>query len=330
MATPSATVRAQLLDRRDRLAALMSEGHRAPQLEALLRDVDEAVERITAGTYGLCETCHDAIEPDRLEADPLTRYCLDHLTPAEARALERDLALAARVQRTLLPPSPLVAGGWEIAYHYEPLGAVSGDYCDVVRPVGTEAGLLLMLGDISGKGVAASMLMAHLHASMRTLVGFDLPVTQLIERANRIFCESTMAGQYATLVCARLGPEGVVEICNAGHNPPMLLRAGRIVPVQATGVPIGLFCVKDYGVECATLEPGDTIVVYTDGVTEARSDADDEYGEERLVRLLKGLVNASPDVIAKTCAADVAAFRGSAPRLDDVTVMAATRSARVQ
>jgi sigma-B regulation protein RsbU (phosphoserine phosphatase) len=328
MNTSSATVHAQLLDRREQLVALVRQGRGGPNLEALLRDVDQAVARVTSGTYGICEACGEAIEPDRLKVDPLLRFCLDHLTPTEARALEQDLTLAARVQQQLLPPASMAALGWEIAYVYEPLGTVSGDYCDVVRPEGLDAGLLLLLGDISGKGVAASMLMAHLHASMRTLVGFNLSLVQLIERANSLFCASTIAGHYATLVGVRLGPAGTVEICNAGHCPPLVLRDRGATPIPATGVPIGLFCAKDYAVETLTLEAGDTLVLYTDGVTEALDHADEEYGEERLVRLARGAAGESPEAIVRALVADVAAFRGGARRLDDVTAMAVRRTGK--
>ena len=330
MNTPSATIQARLLDRRERLAVLVDQGHGGSRLEALLRDVDQAVERITAGTYGLCDDCHDPIEPDRLEADPLVRLCLDHLTPSEARALEQDLILAAKVQQKLLPPSPMVALGWEIAYSYEPLGAVSGDYCDLVKPERLDAGLLLMLGDISGKGVAASMLMAHLHASMRTLVGFDLSLVQLIERANRIFCDSTMASHYATLVGVRLGARGNVEICNAGHCPPLALQDRDVTPIPATGVPIGLFCVKDYAVETLTLGAGDTLLLYTDGVTEALNEADQPFGEERLIKLARRMAGEPPQAIVRASVTAVAAFRGRARRLDDVTVVAVRRTGQAQ
>ncbi len=325
MATPATDMRAQLLDRRQRLVAIVETGMIATQIQGLLGEVDDALERLAAGTYGLCETCGDPIERDRLEADPLLRFCLDHLTPTEARALENDLDLAARVQQTLLPPSPLVDRGWEMAYHYQPLGVVSGDYCDAVRATGSDEGLVLLLGDISGKGVAASMLMAHLHASMRTLVGFNLPLPQLVQRANRVFCDSTMANHYATLVCARFAASGMVEICNAGHCPPLLLHQGAVVPIEATGVPIGLFCVKEYGLKVHTLDPGDTLVLYTDGVTEARNVADEEYGEPRLASLVATLAGETPQVIVNTCVADVAQFRGRARRLDDLTVMAVRR-----
>jgi phosphoserine phosphatase RsbU/P len=325
MAPPATDMRAELLNRRERLAAVVGAGMAVAGIEGLLNEVDAALGRLAAGTYGLCETCHDPIEEDRLQADPLLRFCLAHLTPTEARELEEDLDLAARVQQTLLPPSPLVDRGWEMAYHYQPLGAVSGDYCDAVTPAEPEEGLLLLLGDISGKGVAASMLMAHLHASMRTLVGFSLPLPQLVQRANRVFCDSTMSNHYATMVCARFGATGTAEICNAGHCPPLLLHQGGIVPIEATGVPIGMFCAKEYGLKLHALDPGDTLVLYTDGVTEARNPADEEYGEERLTGLVASLARETPQAIVGACVADVARFRGRAKRLDDLTVMAVRR-----
>lgn len=326
MATPATDMRDQLLERRQRLAGVVGKGNAAPQLVGLLHDVDEALDRVTAGTYGLCDTCGDPIEEDRLEADPLLRFCLDHLTPFEARALEQDLDLAGQVQQTLLPPSPMVDEGWEMAYHYRPLGAVSGDYCDAIRTRDSAEGLVLLLGDISGKGVAASMLMAHLHASMRTLVGFGLPLPQLIQRANRVFCDSTMANHYATLVGARFGAGGLVEICNAGHCPPLVLHKGDVVPVEATGVPIGMFCVKDYTVKAHRLEPDDALVLYTDGLTETRNADDEEYGEQRVASLVARLQGATPEAIVNACVDDAARFRGRARRLDDMTVMAVRRN----
>ena len=124
MATPAHERRGQLVERRERIAGIVTRGGAGPQLEGLLRDVDDALERLAAGTYGHCETCHESIEADRLDADPLLRFCLDHLSPIEARALEHDLELAASVQRTLLPPAHLIEHGWEMAYHYQPLGTV--------------------------------------------------------------------------------------------------------------------------------------------------------------------------------------------------------------
>jgi phosphoserine phosphatase RsbU/P len=317
--------REELLERRRRLGGVVELGMATPQIQGLLHEVDNALHRIEAGTYGHCETCHDPIEPERLSADPLVRFCLDHLTRSEARALEQDLELAGRVQHGLLPPKLLVDQGWEIAYQYRPYGTVSGDYCDLVRPPALDGGLLFLFGDISGKGVAASMLMAHLHATARTLAGLDLPLTQIVERANRVFCDSTVQNHYATLVCGRLASTGLVELCNAGHCPPLLCKEGTVTPIEATAIPIGLFCTGEYGVRVLQLAPGDALVLYTDGVTEALNVAGQPYGDERIAEVVAVRHGASSSALASACLEHLEAFRGRAPRVDDETVMVIRR-----
>ena len=198
---PELALRRQLNDRRQRLQAAVPAAAQPGRLLELLREVDAALERIDAGTYGRCEVCQDPIEDDRLAADPLVRFCVGDLTPGAQRALQHDLELAARIQRSLLPRPDRVFGGWEVHYRYEPAGPVSGDYCDVVLPDGDRAPLFFALGDISGKGVAASMLMANLQAIFRSLLATGEPLQALVERANRVFCESTLPTHYATLVC---------------------------------------------------------------------------------------------------------------------------------
>jgi len=321
----SQDAQAALSDRRHKLVAVLDAGMSTPQIRQLLNEVDRALDRVGAGTYGLCEVCHDAIEPERLAADPLTGFCLDHLTRSEARALEQDLELAARVQQGLLPPRLLVDQGWEIAHVYRPLGAVSGDYCDIVRPPSSDGGVLFLFGDISGKGVAASMLMAHLHATARTLAGLDLPLPQILERANRVFCDSTMTNHYATLVCGRLSAGGRAEICNAGHCPPILVNGGLLSQIDATGVPIGLFCMREYGVRTFDLCPGDRLVLYTDGLSEAKNLADEDFGPARLAEIVHGWRGDASSALASTLVEQVSAFRGRNPRADDESVMVIRR-----
>src|SRR6266436_9614231 len=183
-----AYLRTELKQRRERLQEVLQSPAADASLSQLLTEVDTALSRIDQGTFGLCESCHDTIEAERLIADPLVRFCLDHLTSAEQRALESDLSLAASIQRGLLPKPGLAPGGWDVRYHYQPAGMVSGDYCDLVE---TAQGLLFMLGDVSGKGVAASMLMSHHHATFRSLAEAGLALDRMVEDANRIFCEST-------------------------------------------------------------------------------------------------------------------------------------------
>ena len=187
--TGMAGLRDQLQDRRGRLMGAIRTTVPDDSLRTLLHEVDAALEKFENGTYGLCETCHDAIEPDRLKVNPLLRNCLDHLTRAEQQVLEQDLDLAFQVQSNLLPLQGLNAAGWITAYHYEPAGPVSGDYCDLIIPETGEGELYFFLGDATGKGIAASLLMANLHAIFRSLTATRLPLVQLISQGNRLFCE---------------------------------------------------------------------------------------------------------------------------------------------
>src|SRR5437667_8639710 len=118
-------MREQLLQGRARVKTALSAAGGAgagPQLTALLREVDAALEKFESGTYGLCEVCHDTVETDRLICNPLERFCLDHLNPAEQRALEEDLMLASQIQRGLLPGHNIRVDGWHFDYGYEPAG----------------------------------------------------------------------------------------------------------------------------------------------------------------------------------------------------------------
>jgi sigma-B regulation protein RsbU (phosphoserine phosphatase) len=290
--------------------------------------VDTALQRIEKGTYGLCETCGGELEHDRLLADPLVRYCLEDLTAGEQRALEQDLQLAAEIQRGLLPPRDVRTKGWEVAHHFAPLGPVSGDYCDVVLPDDGGPSYFL-LGDVSGKGVAASILMANLHATFRTLLASGLPIDTLMERANRLFCESTIASQYATLVCLKASADGDVEIANAGHCPALAASGGRTHVMASGGLPLGMFCSSKYPTERCHLDPGDMVLLYTDGVVEARNADDAEYGQDRLVAMFERLDHAargSARGLTQACLKDLAAFLGGRAHHDDVTVMAIRRT----
>jgi phosphoserine phosphatase RsbU/P len=324
MASPvEALLRDQLTERRERLESAASSVPDDEQVRRLLREVDAALARMDGGTFGICESCHDTIEADRLIADPLMEYCLDHLTKPQRLALEADLDLAARVLRGLLPPPSQSFPGYEVARHYEGAGPVSGDYCDAVS--GDGGSLYFAIGDVSGKGVTASMLMAHLHATLRALVPLNLPLDQLVTRASSLFCESALPSHFATLVLGRAGRSGEVEICNAGHVPPLVARGREVARIASTGIPIGMFCDARFSVTRLRLSPGDTVLLYTDGVNEARSASGEEYGIDRLSGLLAGKsAHKTPDLIA-ACLRDLETFRSGAPKEDDLTLMAVRR-----
>jgi len=312
----------QLLERRQRLETALASSRRNESLRQLLHEVDSALERMEAGTFGICETCHDNVEKDRLIADPLVRYCLDHLTASQRRALEQDLELASQLQRGLLPRRNLAFAGWEVCYHYRPLGLVSGDYCDVLTHQNGSEDVYFALGDVSGKGVAACMLMSQLHAIFRTLVASGLPVQALVERAGRVFCQSTISSLFATLVLVRAGQAGNIEVCNAGHCPALLQQGGAVTELGATGVPLGLFCEGVYPIQSAEMACGDTLLLYTDGVSEARSANEAEYGAERLKKLVASKPGLSAQALVAACIDDLDDFQAGAPLLDDLTIMA--------
>jgi phosphoserine phosphatase RsbU/P len=318
-----AYLRTELEQRRERLHEALHSPAADASLSELLAAVDTALSRIDQGTFGLCETCHETIEAERLLADPLVRFCLDHLTSAEQRALESDLSLAARIQRALLPKAGLAPAGWNVRYHYQPAGLVSGDYCDLFE---TDGGLLFMLGDVSGKGVAASMLMSHLHATFRSLAEAALPLDRMVEDANRIFCESTLAGQFATLVVGRAARDGSVEFVSAGHLPVLHIHGDGATPKDSTGVPLGMFCSTRFPVHRLALAQDDTLFLYTDGLTEARNRAGAEYGLHRVRTLAARHTGTEPAGLISKYLEDLLSFREGLKQTDDLTLLAVRRA----
>ncbi len=311
------SIKNQLNERRVRLNEAVKYIPDTGNLFKLLKEVDLALERMDNGTYGICEICKDPIETERLLADPLITVCLDHLDNKQQRALELDLEYAGKIQRALLPRNQIKNNAWEYAYHYQPAGTVSGDFCDLIE--NNDGTLTFLIGDVSGKGVSASLMMSHLHALIHSLLSFDLPLNEIMIRANRLFCESTLSSNYATMVMGKALPDGTINICVAGHNPPLLSRANSVELITATGIPVGLFCDAEYEVKHVSLGKGDTLFLYTDGVSEASVDQL-EYGEERIKNqliLLNGLT--SSDVIAKLLL-DHKAFLGSSRPTDDITI----------
>jgi sigma-B regulation protein RsbU (phosphoserine phosphatase) len=313
----------QLEERKRRLEMVMISTPRRADLAGLLREVDAALDRMANGSYGLCLECHESVERDRLLADPLVQYCLDHLSPSERAALQRDLDLAAQMQRNLLPKNGLRVGDWETSYHFAPVGAVSGDYCDLIASDGQ---LLFLLGDVSGKGVAASMVMTQLHALFRSLAGMSLPLGEIVAHVNRVLCESALAGQYATLVCGLAKANGEIEIHNAGHCPAIVVGRGGLSRIESTCLPLGMFRDTESAGTYVQLESGDTVFLYTDGLSEARNESD-EYGVDRVLSLVHAQAARQPAELIAACVEDLQSFVKGGPSFDDLTMLALRRSA---
>lgn len=272
-------IKDQLEIRKEKLSEAVSQMPDNSGLIELIKQVDSTLEKLNNGTYGACEVCHDSVEAERLLIDPLISVCLGCLNESQQRALENDLEFAAKIQWNLLPKNHQSIGGVDFSYYYNPAGPVSGDFIDII-PL-KDNSTIFIIGDVSGKGISASLMMSHLHGLMHSLLSFGLPVNEIVEKANRLFCESVLSSNYATMVMGKVYPDGNIEICVAGHNPPLYIKNGEIQTVGATGVPVGLFCESQYGIKKFQLDKGDSLLLYTDGLTES-SINNIEYGENRV------------------------------------------------
>jgi sigma-B regulation protein RsbU (phosphoserine phosphatase) len=157
------------------------------------------------------------------------------------------------------------------------------------------------------------------------LISVGLPLRELVERTSRAFCESTLPAHYATLVCGRASASGDIEICNAGHPPPLLMRAGAITALEATGLPIGMFSSEEFSSRTERLAPGDALLLYTDGLVEARNPAREDYGLERLGMFAASAGHLRPQAVVEACVHDVRDFSAARGTTDDLTLMALRR-----
>jgi sigma-B regulation protein RsbU (phosphoserine phosphatase) len=313
------SVREQLLSGRARLSEVLGQSQ-SEQMVRLLEEVDSALHRIDCGNFGICEECHTPVEEERVRENPLVRVCLDCLTPKQARALEYDLELAGEIQKGLLPPCDIGVAGWDVCYHYQPAGVVGGDYCDLIQ--GQNGELYFVMADVSGKGVAAAMLSSNLRAVFRSLIPMNLSTEELMDRANRLFRQSALPTQYATVVCGKALPNGETEIINAGHLPVLLGSSSGVSLFESTCRPLGMFEDQEFTTAKQKLQPGDTLVLYTDGISEAENDGGHEYGVERLRAVIDQHCSGISDDLVAACRKHLEQFRGTRERFDDETLLA--------
>ncbi len=310
-------IKNMLVERRQRVQQVVSmPGTKASYIN-LLKEIDSALERMDSGTYGICLVCHEPIEDERLLINPLISVCLGDMNEHQRRSLESDLDLANKMQRSMLPKNNLITPHWEVYFHYEPAGIVSGDYCDIIE---SGEDKFFILGDVSGKGIAASMLMTHLNAMFRSMIPSGLGVAELVQRASRLMCESTSSELYATLLCIKANNNGHLEICNAGHPQPIIINKNEIIKPTANGIPIGLFCDSEYTISKINLEKNDSLFMYTDGLTESFR-GEEEFGIDRVANLIfENRLNSSKG-LTQGLLNEVERFIANSPKTDDLTMM---------
>jgi len=248
----------------------------------------------------------------------------------ERRRLEQELALARRIQVALLPDRLPELPGWDLYGLNEPSRGVSGDYYQVVeRSAGREC--VLLIADVSGKGMAASLLTVSLQALSEGPIEDGLPPDEISARLSRLLFKRTPPEKYATAFLGVLTPAtGVLRYTNAGHNPPLVIRAGAAestaTELGATGPPLGLLSTALYKAGEVTLGPGDLLLLYTDGIVEAVDPDGEEYGLDRLKQVCRRHHGAAPAAVAEVLDRDLLAFVRGTPFPDDRTVVLVRRA----
>lgn len=329
MSPAARAFRAELVARREQVAQLAAR-HNEHRLAELLVQVDAAIDRLETPSWGRCEACADAIESERLCCDPLVTVCLECLSNEQRESLERDLRSAAQVQRALMPPRRLDHGEWQVAWLWEPKGVVSGDWVDLSAAPDGSGPLDLMLGDVVGKGVAASIHQAYLHAMFRALASTtrespDLPLAELLGRANGLFFTASAVERYATLIAARIEAGGHLEMATAGHPRPLLADRRGVRPIEGSGFPLGLLADAEWTTRRLRLERGDTLLLYSDGFTEATRQDDEELGIGRAAAILRRAAHLEVADLVAACRDSLDSFLAGAPRVDDLTLLALRR-----
>ena len=245
----------------------------------------------------------------------------------ERQRTEDELALARRIQARLLPTGPPAVAGLELAGTSEPAREVGGDYYDYL-PLG-DGRVALVIADVSGKGVGAALLMSAFRASLLSQDLAAAGLAEVVGRLNQFLHRSVEPGRFVTAFLGVLdGRSGRLAYCNAGHNAPLVLHAaGPVTRLETGGLVLGFLEHSLYETGEIVLQPGERLVLFTDGVTEAADESDEQWGEERLIELL-GRTAASPcaGTVARIVA-EVRRFEGARGAADDVTLIVARRTA---
>ena len=244
----------------------------------------------------------------------------------EKRRMEEDMRMAAEIQNGLLPREAPEVQGWDVAGSNRPCRTVGGDYYDFAVERGR---LLLALGDVSGKGTGAALLMTVLRAAVRAH-WTDPGLAEAVGRINRTVCQNVPSSKYVTFFLAALDPaSGRLDYVNAGHNPPILVRAeGTVEKLAAGGLVLGIFETVIYEGGAVVLEPGDMLVVYSDGVTETWDPDGEEFGEDKLVALVVSERTKSADDLQNAILCEIERFEQGARATDDRTLLLLKREAR--
>ena len=239
--------------------------------------------------------------------------------------LERELQLASEIQQRFQPAAPPQLAGYELQGISFPCYEIGGDYYDFIER--EDGRLVIALGDVSGKGTAAALLMSSLHAAIHAQTGSHDSIVETISAVNKYLAENIPPNRFVTLFYAELDPEsGAVSFLNAGHNPPLIVHAaGTVEQLASGGLPLGIKADADYREGRTTLQLGDVLVIYSDGVTEAASPNGEEFGPTRLYEVVSRNVDASAAGIRDRIESALTKFSQGTQAADDITLVIVKR-----
>jgi len=284
--------------------------------------IDESIEKIEEGTFGICRICHEPVDLQLLQMDYTAAVCLGHFSDEELRQLESELELSQVVQRALLPQQVPAIDGLNIAAFSRPAQIVTGDYFDFVNFKDGMHGLVL--ADVSGHGVAAGMLMSSLQTAFQTLVPETESPVDVLERINRLYIHNINFTTFVTIFFSKYDPQSRTLIySNAGHNSAYLYRAGtqEEIWLRPTGPAIGLsegFAIRTEDVH---LGSGDILLLYTDGVTEAINQDGMLLSADGLAEVIRRNTDSSAEQLIQKVMRTLKDFTNGSPLTDDVTLL---------
>ena len=239
--------------------------------------------------------------------------------------IEQELGTARIIQQKLLPKAPPEVEGYELAGASEPARQVGGDYFDYFSRDGD--GTVVCLADVSGKGISAALLMANMQAAIRSLSLSDASITTRLEHANQLLYNATDSDKFVTMFYSVLdAASGELRFSNAGHNPPLVISSDGSVRKLTDGGPVlGVLPAFSYAQSSVNLAPGDLLLIYSDGFSEAANLKFEEFGDDRLKDLAVANRDKPAQQLIELIASEVKAFCGEAPQSDDMTILAVRR-----
>jgi phosphoserine phosphatase RsbU/P len=243
----------------------------------------------------------------------------------ERERMEHELQLATEIQQRFQPSAMPSVDGYEFQGISFSCYEIGGDYYDFIPR--HDGKMFIALGDVSGKGTAAALLMSSLHAAIHAQAGARSSLAETVTSVNQYLAENTPANRFVTLFIAELDPlTGIIEYINAGHNPPLIAHSdGQIKQLESGGFPLGILPGALYEVGKTVLQQGDVLVVFSDGVSEANNLKGEEFGMERLEEVIKRNLQASASGMRDKVESALSAFTQTAPANDDITLVIAKR-----